>query len=111
MPARSDAIQKREALARSAIKKAFGTTGDDSGATLFVSHHLEELDPSYWKKRLSTETPEPRLVLDLLELRSHWGGGDDIDTFDFTLPEQVTDYVISVSFDETGRVFEITMDS
>jgi hypothetical protein len=111
MPARPDEIKKREAAARSAIKKAFGTTSDDTGATLFVSHHLEELDPAYWKKHLSTETPEPRLVLDLLELRSHWGGDDDIDTFDFTLPEQVTDYVISVSFDEAGRVSEISMES
>lgn len=96
MPAHPDEIRKREAVARSAINKAFGTESDESGATLFVSHHLEELDGSYWMKHLSTATPEPRRVLDVLKLRSHWGGEEDIDTFDFTLPEQVTDYVISV---------------
>jgi hypothetical protein len=111
MPTNPDEVKKREAAARAAIKKAFGTADDESGATLFVSHHLEELDSNYWKKHLSTETPEPGRVLELLELRSHWGGDDEIDTFDFTLPEDVTNYVISVTFEESGEVSEITMES
>ena len=48
-------------------------------------------------------------------LRSHWGDEeedeDGIDTFDFTLPEDVTDYVISVHFDEEGAVDDISMES
>ena len=111
MPANSDEIKRREAVARAAITKALGRTDDEFGATLFVSHHLEELEPSYWKKHLSTETPDPRRVLELLVLRSHWGGDDEIGTFDFTLPEEVTDYVISVTFDESGDVSEITTES
>ena len=111
MSASPDEIKKREAAARAAIKKAFGTADDESGATLFVSHHLEELASSYWKKHLSTETPQPRLVLDLLELHDHWGGDDEIERFDFTLPEDVTNYVISVRFDDAGEVSEITMES
>lgn len=110
MPANPLEIMKREAAARTAIKGAFGTPDDEYGATLFVSHHLEELDSSYWKKHLSTETPEPRRVLELLELHSHWGGDDEMDTFDFTLPEEITNYVICVAFEE-GRVSEITMES
>ncbi|OAI42448.1 hypothetical protein AYO41_04265 [Verrucomicrobia bacterium SCGC AG-212-E04] len=111
MPANPDEIKKREAVARATINKAFGTADDEYGATLFVSHHLKELDSAYWKKHLSTETPEPRRLLELLELRSHWGGDGDIDTFDFTLPEDVTNYVISVAFDEDGDVSGITMES
>jgi hypothetical protein len=111
MPANPDEIKKREAAARGAIKKAFGTDDDEFGATLFVSHHLEELPPGYWKKHLSTETAEPRRVLELLTLHKHWGGDNEIDTFDFTLPENVTNYVISVEFDEDGEVSEITMES
>lgn len=111
MPANPDEIKRREASARAAIKRAFGTPDDEFGATLFVEQHLEELDTNYWKKHLSSETPDPRLILDLLELRSHWGGDDEIDTFDFTLPEQVTNYVISVKFDEAGDVSGITMES
>ena len=47
----------------------------------------------------------------MLVLREHWGGDDEIETFDFTLPEDVTDYVISVRFDESGQVEEISMES
>ena len=111
MPANPAEIKRREAAARAAIKRVFGTSNDEGGATLFVSHHLEELDPAYWNKHLSTENPNPHLVLDLLELRSHWGGVDETDTFDFTLPEQVTNYVISVRFDDNGEVSEIAMES
>ena len=111
MPADPAEIKRREAAARAAIKSAFGTSDDEHGATLFVSHHLEELDSSYWRKHLSTETPEPRLVLDLLELRSHWGGDDEMENFDFTLPEDVSNYVITARFDDAGDVCEITMES
>jgi hypothetical protein len=111
MPANPDEIKKREAEARAAIKEAYGTIDDEFGASLFVSHHLEELDATYWKKHFSTETPEPHRILELLELRSHWGGDDEIDTFDFTLPEDATNYVISVAFDADGEVSGITMES
>ena len=111
MPANPDEMNRREAAGRAAIKRVVGTADDEFGATLFVSHHLKELESSYWKKHLSTETPKPQLVLDLLELRDHWGGADEIETFDFTLPENVTNYVISVRFDAAGEVAEITMES
>lgn len=111
MSANPDEIKRREAAARAAIQRIYGTAADEFGATLFVSHHLEELDSSYWKKHLSTQTPDPRRVLELLELRSHWGGDDEMETFDFTLPEEVTDYIICAKFDESGEVSEVTMES
>jgi hypothetical protein len=111
VPVSPDEIQRREAAARDATRKVFGTASDEDGATLFVSHHLEELDSNYWNKHLSTENPDPRRVLELLKLRAHWGGEDDIENFDFTLPEEVTDYVISVKFNESGSVSGITMES
>jgi hypothetical protein len=111
MPGRQEEVKRREAAARAAIKKAFGTAADEFGATLFVSHHLEELEPSYWKKHLTTETPEPRLVLDLLVLQDHWGEDDELERFDFTLPEEVTNYVVCVRFDDDGEVSQISMES
>jgi hypothetical protein len=112
MTAPREEIARREKSARDAIKRALGTKADEFGATLFVSHHLEEIEDSYWEKHLGTANPEPSRVLDLLELRSCWGDEEDgIDTFDFTLPESITNYVISVRFDEMGRVEEITMES
>jgi hypothetical protein len=113
MPANHDEIEKRTKAALTAIKRAFGMEDDEYGATLFVSHHLTEVEEAYWQKHLGTAHPEPKSVLDILELQSHWGeeGDDGIHTFDFTLPEGATQYVISVRFDESGQVEEITMES
>ncbi|VVC85750.1 DUF2004 domain-containing protein [Sideroxydans sp. CL21] len=104
-------IEKRKKAAIAAIRSAFGSENDESSADLFVEHHLEEIESEYWQKHLGTAKPEPISVLDILVLRSHWGGEDEIETFDFTLPENVTDYVISVRFDESGLVEDISMES
>lgn len=108
-----DEIKRREMSALTAIRDAFGTEADEYGGTLFVSHLLEELDATYWQSNLATTSPEPEQVLGLLELRSHWGDDDEngIDVFDFTLPGNVTSYVLSVRFDETGAIEEISMES
>ena len=111
MTAAPEEIRRRELLARGAIKRAFESDKDEVSARLFVSHHLAELDSSYWQRHLSTESPAPSAVLDLLLLRSHWGGEDEMETFDFTLPEDVTNYVICVRFDGEGEVSDIEMES
>jgi len=113
MTATRDEIERREQSARDAIKRAFSTKEDEFGATLFVSHHLDGIEASYWLKHLGTANPEPRRVLDILELRSHWADEEDdgIDTFDFTLPGSITNYVISVRFGAMGQVEKITMES
>ncbi|MCD2515635.1 DUF2004 domain-containing protein [Massilia sp. G4R7] len=110
---RADGVLKREAAARAAIKQSFEAADDESGAGLFASHHLEELNGEYWQKHLGTRNPEPVRILDILELRSHCADDDDdgLEVLDFTLPGDVTDYVISVRFDETGKVEEISMES
>lgn len=101
-------IKSLTAAALAAIKAIFGTEQDEYGATAFVQHHLEQLEPSYWKKHLGIETPEPAEVLNCLELVSHW---DNDTVFDFSLPESVSDYVISVRFDEDGKPEDISMES
>lgn len=113
MPANRDEIEKRKNIALAAIRSALAAEEDDYGARLFVSHHLDEIEETYWQKHLGAARPEPSRVLDILELRSHWSGEDDdgIEIFDFTLPEGVTNYVISVHFNESGQVEEITMES
>lgn len=111
MSSNPDEIKKREFAARAAIQRAFETDDEELGARLFVSHHFAELDASYWKRHLSVEKPSPMAVLDLLYLRSHWGGEDELETFDFTLPEDVTDYVLCVRFDDRGEVTDVEMES
>jgi len=59
-------IEKREKASVAAIRSAFGTEGDESGVTLFVEHHLEEIEGEYWQKHLGTAKPEPIRVLDTL---------------------------------------------
>jgi hypothetical protein len=111
MTANPDEIKRRELLCRDAIKHAFETDEDEEHARLFVSHHLEELESSFWTRHLSTERPAPSAVLGLLQLQSHWGDHDELEIFDFTLPGDVTDYVLSVRFDDEGKVLDVSMES
>ncbi|OYD48827.1 DUF2004 domain-containing protein [Acidovorax kalamii] len=105
-------IQRRENIALEAIKSTFGTEDGEFGATMFATHHIQELESTYWLKHLGTSTPEPKKVLDILQLKSHWGDDEnEIEVLDFTLPDDVTDYVMSVRFDETGSVEEVSMES
>ena len=102
-------LKTRTDLAMSAIKRVFGPEDDECGATLFVSHHLEELDSSYWRNHLGTASPSPEEVLSILELVPPFDG--DLDSLDFTLPGEVTNYLICVSFDQSGAVEDISMES
>jgi len=111
MPANPDEIKRREVAARAAINNAFATADAESEVALFISHHLEEIEPAYWKQHFSTETPDSHRILDSLVLQSHWGGDNEIDTFDFTLPNDATNYLISVSFDDAGHVSGVAMES
>lgn len=103
-----DQVARRTTAAKKAIQNA---VDDESSVGLFISHHLSELEATYWKKHTGTPKPTPKQVIDLLVLRSHWGGDTDMDRFDFTLPDDVTDYVISVGFDDAGKVGSIEMES
>ena len=100
-------IESRKIKALKSIKSAFGTKEDEYGATLFVSHHLEELDSNYWVKHLGIANPEPKEVLNLLQFKYQ----DNGDVFDFSLPEEISDYVVSVRFDVNGNIEDIAMES
>ena len=101
---------ERRKLALDAIKQAFGTQEGEDSVGLFVAHHLEELPSSYWQQHLGSGKPEPITIVGLLELRSSWGEGE-IEYFDFTLPDGVTDYVVSVHFGVDGTIDGISMES
>lgn len=104
--------QRREKIVREAIQRSFGTEAGEFGATLFATHHLEELEPAYWLKHLGTETPDPEKVLGILQLKKTWGEDEgSLDFFDFTLPDQVTHHVVCVKFDGSEAVEEISMES
>lgn len=81
-------------VALAAIRQAHGTDDGEDSIDLFVAHHLEELPQDYWHEQLATATPDSAAVIGLLVCRSSWGK-DDVENFDFTLPGDVTDYVVS----------------
>ncbi|MGP1684240.1 MAG: DUF2004 domain-containing protein [Giesbergeria sp.] len=101
---------QRKHLALNAIMQALGTQAGDDSVNLFIEHHLEELPQGYWQKHLGSGTPERASIISLLQLHASWGE-ENIEYFDFTLPDEVTDYVISVRFDSTGRIESISMES
>ena len=104
-------IQKRTKTSRAAIEAAYGTEDDEQGVTLFVSHHLQEIENSYWEERFQTATPTPSQILDSLILCTGFEDEEDLEMLDFTLPGEVTDYLICVSFSEAGEVEDISMES
>ena len=102
--------ERRRLAALAALTQASGTEAGEGSVDLFISHHLEEMPPAYWQQHLGTSTPGPAAVLSLLTLRSSWGR-DELEYFDFTLPGDVTQYVVSVHFDESGVVDDLSMES
>jgi len=103
-------VEKRQKLALDAITQAFGTEAGEDSVNLFVEHHLQELPHSYWQQHLGSKTPEPAAIVGLLQFKSSWGEGD-IEYFDFTLPDEATDYLVSVHFDDAGAIDCISMES
>ncbi len=99
-----------KALAR--VKALYGTPEGEFGPTLFVAHHLEELDVEAWEKTIGIRNPEPSQILDSLVLVASWGSEDEekVDTYDFSLPNDITDYLISVRFDG-DQIAEVSMES
>ena len=104
-------IHQRTEAARAAIAAAYGSEADEFGTTRFISHHLEEIEPTYWKGKFNTATPEPISILEALVLRSESNNDDEIDILDFTLPGNVTNYVLCVTFNDEGEVVDISMES
>ena len=107
----TDLVTQRTANALAAIKQKM--SDEDSGVSLYVSHHLQEIESAYWQEHTGTTNPSAEQVINLLTLRTAWGEDtDDIaEVFDFTLPGNVTDYVLAVRFNEDGEVEDIDMES
>jgi len=90
------------------IKQSSGTEQGEYDIDEFVSHHLDKLPTSYLAKQVDTSKPTNEQVIDLLVLCSKW---EDEEVYDFTLPDDVTDYVVCVSLDNDGLIEDISMES
>ena len=94
------------------IRSLYGTPTGEDNVTLFVDHHLAEIEPDYFSKTYGTASPTAHQLLDSLILIGAWSSEDDgnIDVFDFSLPGNVTNYLISVRF-AGDDIQEISMES
>ena len=102
-----------------AARRAIVQFGPDSEAFpcigLYASHHREELDAKYWADQLGVGSPPSDTILELLvpvdadEDESEDDQGEYM--IDFTLPGDVTQYVLCVRIDHSGQVVDITMES
>ena len=99
---------EKQKIAMDAIKASSGTDSGEYGVDLFVEHHIEELNGEEWKKSLGEENPSKEKIINSLVFESAW---DDDCVYDFTLPNNVTDCVVSVRLDDNGEVEEISMES
>jgi hypothetical protein len=104
--------QQKQTAALTAIKSLLGTPEGEDNVELFIDHHLEELEVDNVSKTYGTPKPEASQMLSSLVLVSSWSYEDDgiINVFDFSLPENVTDYVLSVRF-LGDDVEEVSMES
>lgn len=107
-------IEQRTELGLKAIQSQYGTDDGEFSATLFISHHLEEIEETYWKDTYGSKNPDPLTILKSLILIDHWNSNDNgngSDTFDFGLAGNISNYLLSVRFNENGEVDEISMES
>ena len=95
------------------IVSLYGKAEGDDGPTLFVDHHLEEIEAGYWLKTYGSASPDPERILRSLDLVDTWSDddGDTTNVLDFSLPDNVTNYLISVRFGEDGEISDILMES
>ncbi|OUS25484.1 hypothetical protein A9Q99_21110 [Gammaproteobacteria bacterium 45_16_T64] len=98
----------RKETALAAIKDSIGSTTGENGIDLFLTHHLGELNNSEWKDSIGVEKPTKQQIIESLIFKSSW---DDDCVYDFTLPNDVTDYVVSVRFGEDGEIEGVSMES
>ena len=103
---------EQENAAREKIISLYGKPEGEYGPTLFVEHHLDQLTASEWQDICGTPTPTAEQVLTSLVLVGAWSSNDDdvLDVFDFSLPDNATQYVISVRF-SGADVIDVDMES
>jgi len=108
-----DELDRRELAAREEIMRLSTEPSGEENVTLFVTHHLDEVEKEYWLKHFGSEKPKTSDILNSLVLVNSWSQdeNENIDVFDFSLPDDATNYLISVRFDKSGQTNSVDMES
>lgn len=67
-------IERREQLARTAMREALENQQAEDSVELLIQHHLEEIESTYWQKHFGTPLPTLLQVLEFLILDHGWEG-------------------------------------
>ncbi len=92
-----------------AVFAALGTPEGEDSVDQFVQHHLDELEPAWWQAHLGTGVPDARSMLGLLEHTTLFDDGNGLQV-DYGLPDDVSDYRLTVHFNRDGAVTAIVLD-
>lgn len=113
-------LAKKEQLARQAFADALVTGQFKDSVLLFIEHHLEEIEAEYWQEYFGTNQPSAGQIIAKLEVEDRsWLEDEELDEdeieyyhnkLDFSLPDEVTQYVLCVKFKD-GQVVDISMES
>lgn len=110
-----ESLSSLDRLARAAIAADSGTEAGEHSVDLMVSHHLEELSKEQLAELFGVASPGPRIFLDRLVLDHNQylveAEGWVFRSLDYSLPGELTDYVLCVRFGEDGLVTGIEMES
>lgn len=109
-------VEKRVAEAHVALLSDLKSAGDDNEVKEYIEHHLDELEKGYWSEVCGSSNPSVCEVAIKLTVQPFWleealQGESDLDRVDFTLPRDVTDYVLCVEYSEDGEFQNISMQS
>ena len=104
-------LNDKSQIALARINAIFGTDEGEHGPDLLVSHLPEEIGEDYWKNLPGMAEPSPEQILDALVQEAAWDSEGDgvVDASDFSLPNDATDYLISVRFTE-DEICKVTME-
>ncbi|MGC4086566.1 MAG: DUF2004 domain-containing protein [Polyangiaceae bacterium] len=113
-----DRLEELDRVARSALQLQADEDEDDEGAVmLYVDHHLEELDD---EALASLFAPRARDDLDveavlaklaLVRVGLYPDDSDDALLLDYSLSEDLTNYILCVRFDAEGQLRGIDLES
>ena len=105
-PALASTFQQRRSTVISAAEAAIAS-GEHEAVQFFAEHHLEEVEE--WPGKSPSS---PADVIGMLRLQSIWGDEDDqAVTLDFGIGEDVSHYVVSVTFDSAWEIEAVEMES
>lgn len=84
-------------------------TKKNESIELYIEHHLEEISKEDWEK-IFGKVPNQDEFIDLLELQSSYEYEGFV-FYDYSLPNNLTDYVICIKTDKNNKLIEISMES